>query len=72
MFQAHSSVLDDHVPFLDAGMPALDIIDFAFGSGPGKNDYWHTPQDTLEKLSAGSLQTVGRVVLHMLRLLPTR
>ena len=60
------SMLDDHVPFLKAGMPAIDIIDFEFGSKPGLNDYWHTPEDTLDKVSPDSLQTIGRVVLRSL------
>jgi len=62
---AGSRILDDHVPFLEAGMPAVDIIDFEFGSAPGKNDYWHTPADTMDKLSAASLGTVGRVVVRL-------
>lgn len=57
---------DDHEPFLKAGMPAVDLIDFTYGSAPGRNDYWHTPADTLDKLSAGSLDTVGRVVMRLL------
>ncbi len=60
------SILDDHVPFLLAGMPAIDVIDFEYGSAPGLNDYWHTPEDTLDKLSAESMQTVGDVVLRMI------
>ena len=60
-------VLDDHVPFLEAGMPAVDLIDFEYGEGPGDNRYWHTAQDTMDKLSAESLQAVGRVVVRMLR-----
>ncbi len=59
------SILDDHVPFLLAGMPAIDVIDFEYGSAPGLNDYWHTPNDTMDKLSAESMQTVGDVVLRM-------
>lgn len=59
------SMLDDHVPFLQRGMPAIDLIDFQFGSAPGRNDYWHTPHDTLDKLSSDSLQHMGRVVIHM-------
>lgn len=59
-------VIDDHVPFLEAGMPAVDLIDFAYGSAPGLNDYWHTPADTLDKLSPASLRTVGRVTVRML------
>lgn len=57
---------DDHEPFLQAGMPAVNLIDFQFGSAPGRNDYWHSPEDTLDKISAASLQTVGRVVVRVL------
>jgi len=60
------AILDDHQPFLEAGMPAVDLIDFEYGSAPGRNDYWHTPQDTLDKLSAESLGIVGRVVIGVL------
>lgn len=62
-----SAILDDHQPFLDAGMPAVDLIDFAYGSGPGANDYWHTEQDTLDKLGANSLGAMGRVVIRMIK-----
>ena len=63
-FQLYSSILDDHVPFLQAGIPAIDIIDFQFGSAPGLNDYWHTGADTLDKLSPETLQQVGRITLR--------
>ena len=59
-------VLDDHVPFLNAGMPSIDLIDFTFGSAYGKNDYWHTTNDTMDKISADSLEVTGNVVLEML------
>lgn len=62
-------VLDDHVAFIDAGMPAVDLIDFAYGTGPGLNDYWHTEEDTIDKLSAESLETVGRVTIRMVNAL---
>ncbi len=58
---------DDHVPFLERGMPAIDIIDFYFGSGPEKNNYWHTTQDTMERISEQSLDKVGRVVLQVIQ-----
>lgn len=61
------AILDDHQPFLDHGIPAVDLIDFEYGSAPGLNDYWHTPADALDKLSADSLETIGRVVLQVLR-----
>ena len=46
------SMLDDHTPFLKAGIPAVDIIDFDY-------PYWHTTQDTADKVSAQSMQIVG-------------
>jgi Zn-dependent M28 family amino/carboxypeptidase len=52
-------MLDDHTPFLAAGIPAVDLIDFDY-------PYWHTRQDTLDKLSAQSLQVVGETVLAWL------
>lgn len=61
-----NDVLDDHVPFLQAGVPAIDLIDFEFGSAPGLNDYWHTEHDTLDKLSPRSLEIVGRTILRAL------
>jgi glutaminyl-peptide cyclotransferase len=59
-------IYDDHQAFLDLGYPAVNLIDFEFGSRPGANDYWHTPHDTLDKLSADSLFVTGRIVLEML------
>ena len=50
------SVYDDHRPFLDAGIPAVDIIQVPFPS------YWHTLEDTPDKCSAESLEIVGKVM----------
>jgi Zn-dependent M28 family amino/carboxypeptidase len=58
------AVEDDHMPFLLKGVNAMDLIDFDYGPG---NSYWHTGQDTLDKLSAASFQVVGDVVLAMLK-----
>jgi glutaminyl-peptide cyclotransferase len=63
---ADGSILDDHVPFLLAGMPAIDLIDFDYGSAPDLNDYWHTTEDSMDKLSADSLQIIGDAVLQMI------
>ena len=49
------SMIDDHTPFLEAGIPAVDIIDFDY-------PYWHTVQDTPDKVSAESLQVVGETL----------
>lgn len=51
---------DDHLPFLAAGIPAIDLIDFEYGPG---NAWWHTQDDTLDKCSAESLGTAGGIVL---------
>ena len=48
------------------GMPAVDIIDFDYGSAPGLNDYWHTAKDTVDKLSEESLGTIGRVTIRVI------
>lgn len=64
------NVGDDHVAFFERGVPAINFIDFEFGSAPGRNDYWHTPADTLDKLSAESLDLVGRVVARLVADLP--
>ena len=57
------AVDDDHVPFVNAGVSAVDLIDFNYGPG---NSYWHNAQDTLEHCSPLSLTIVGRVVEALL------
>jgi Zn-dependent M28 family amino/carboxypeptidase len=52
-------IIDDHLPFVQAGIPAVDIIDFDY-------PYWHTVGDTIDKVSSESLQIVGDVVLTWL------
>jgi glutaminyl-peptide cyclotransferase len=54
-----TKVEDDHLPFLAAGVPAVDIIDLDY-------EAWHTAKDTLEAVSARSLQVVGDVVVGAL------
>lgn len=58
--QNHTGVDDDHIPFVNAGVNAVDIIDLNYGPN---NSYWHTAQDTMDKLSAHSLQIVGDVMI---------
>ena len=59
-------IKDDHSAFYDAGYPAIDLIDFDYGSARGKNDYWHTSADSLDKISATSLHAAGRLVVALL------
>lgn len=60
-------ITDDHVPFLEAGIPAIDIIDFRFGSAPDLNDYWHTAADDMDHISVESLQITGEVTLQLIK-----
>jgi Zn-dependent M28 family amino/carboxypeptidase len=53
------SMLDDHTPFLEKGMVAIDIIDFDY-------PYWHTSQDTIDKISPESLEMIGTTIYHWL------
>ncbi len=63
---AGTYILDDHVPFLNAGVSALDLIDFEYGSAPGRHDWWHTPEDTMDKISAESLHRTASLLLAIL------
>ncbi|MDX6581510.1 MAG: hypothetical protein QOI10_694 [Solirubrobacterales bacterium] len=55
---------DDHAPFIRAGIPAVDLIDFTYGPGAPPGRYWHTPADTIDKVCPASLQTVGETALR--------
>jgi len=62
--QEEMATEDDHLPFLRKGVNALDLIDFDYGPN---NAYWHNEQDTMDKLSAHSLQVVGSVLMEVIR-----
>jgi glutaminyl-peptide cyclotransferase len=68
-FATREAVGDDHTPFVQRGVPCADIIDFNYGY---QNAFWHTPQDTMDKLSARSLAIVGDVFLETVQLLNQR
>jgi glutaminyl-peptide cyclotransferase len=62
-----TSAQDDHDSFLKRGVPAVDVIsDFS------RNGYWHTPQDTMDKISAKNLAIVGHVFLETLKRLQAK
>jgi Zn-dependent M28 family amino/carboxypeptidase len=65
-FGREQEVSDDHLPFVKRGVPSADLIDFTYGYNLA---YWHTTEDTIDKLSPRSLQIVGGVVLETLRIL---
>jgi len=59
------SIIDDHIPFRDRGITAVDLIDFDY-------PYWHTTEDTPDKVSAQSLARVGRILEELLERSPYR
>ena len=62
-----TSAEDDHDPFMQRGVPAVDVIgDFVH------NGYWHTPQDTLDKISAKTLAIVGHIFLESVKQLQAK
>lgn len=73
-FQSHffartMAVTDDHMPFVQHGVPSADLIDFNYGY----NDvFWHTTDDTADKLSPKSLEIVGKVTLETVRIINQR
>lgn len=61
-FHNSGAIDDDHQQFLRVGIPSVDLIDLTY-------KYWHTPQDTMDKLSPTSFQIVGAVTLETLAML---
>lgn len=54
------SIIDDHIPFLENGIDAVDIIDFEYA-------YWHTTQDTVDRVSRESLKAVGETIFTWIK-----
>jgi Zn-dependent M28 family amino/carboxypeptidase len=68
-FVRDNRIEDDHLPFAERNVPVADIIDIDYGPN---DSYHHTPQDTMDKLSAKSLTIVGNVFLETMRLVNER
>ncbi len=65
-FQSELAVEDDHLPFVERGVPSIDIIDLDYGPN---DSYHHTVQDTMDKISADSLTIDGDVIMESIRML---
>ncbi len=65
-FGRENQVSDDHLPFMQRGVPSADLIDFDYGYN---NVFWHTQQDTVDKLSPKSLEIVGSTILETVNIL---
>lgn len=61
--RSRHTLSDDHIPLQRIGIAAIDVIDFDYGPN---NSYWHTPLDTEDKVSARSLEVVGRVAMAVI------
>ncbi|MGB7549413.1 MAG: M28 family peptidase [Terracidiphilus sp.] len=68
-FQTEGAIEDDHLPFVERGVPSIDLIDLDYGPN---NSYHHTAQDTMDKISARSLAIDGDVILETIRLIDLR
>lgn len=68
-FARENTIDDDHIPFVQRGVPCADVIDIDYGP---RNSYHHTVQDSMDKLSAKSLTLVGDTFLETIRLLNQR
>lgn len=66
--EAALHLIDDHTPFLEAGVePVVALIDFQFGARRTPGPLWHTAEDDLGAVSAESLNSVGRLVVELLK-----
>jgi Zn-dependent M28 family amino/carboxypeptidase len=68
-FLREMAVEDDHLPFVERGVPSIDVIDLDYGPN---NSYHHTVQDTMDKISAHSLTIDGDVFMETIRLVDQR
>jgi Zn-dependent M28 family amino/carboxypeptidase len=60
-------VRDDHIPFIESGIPSVNIIDFEYGGSYSPGMYWHTAEDTLDKVSSKTLKIVGDVLIKLIK-----
>ena len=76
LFHNTMTIEDDHLPFKERGVPVLDLIDYEYGkpdpTRPGEYTFHHTAEDTLDKLSAQSLQVSADLFLDLVRLISER
>jgi glutaminyl-peptide cyclotransferase len=68
-YASQGPIADDHLPFVKRGVPSADVIDLDYGYN---NVFWHSPQDTMDKLSPKSLEIVGDTILETIHMLDQR
>jgi len=72
LFRGSQAIQDDHLPFVQRGVPSLDVIDFQYGTATDPEAFHHTEQDTMDKLSAASLQVAADLFLDLVKLIDQR
>ncbi len=73
-FASSNAIEDDHLPFVQRGVPSADIIDYDYGPHDvlHPDGYHHTAEDTMDKISAHSLTVIGQTMLETIHLLNQR
>lgn len=61
-FNSKNNMHDDHIPFLEKGIPSIDLIDFSYGED---NSYWHTSSDSIDKITGPSMKTAADTALDL-------
>jgi Zn-dependent M28 family amino/carboxypeptidase len=69
LFRESQAIEDDHLPFQERGVPVLDVIDYLYGTASNPEAFHHTEQDTMDKLSATSLQVSADLFLDLVKLI---
>lgn len=72
LFREGQPIDDDHIPFRQRGVPVLDVIDYIYGTKENPEAYHHTALDTMDKLSATSLQVAADIFLDLVKLINQR
>lgn len=72
LFRDSQAIEDDHLPFMQRGVPVLDVIDFQYGTARDPEAFHHTEQDTMDKLSVTSLQVSADIFLDLVKLINER
>ena len=76
LFHNAMTIDDDHIPFKERGVPVLDVIDYEYGkpdpSRPGEYTFHHTALDSMDKLSAQSLQVSADLFIDLVKLIGER
>jgi len=69
LFKDSQAIEDDHLPFVQRGVPSLDVIDYQYGTPSNPEAFHHTAEDTMDKLSATSLQVSADLFVDLVKLI---